>query len=143
MLTELSVSLFSILLLPSLHNKVYTLFLYWSSLWQTNLIPSTVRPVSFAVATEIFDLLIVFNSVLLVSLFPSTILLLFSYSACSLFIVIQRSLVFKLTFFLPPKYYISFRKKKAVMLFQVWFRNHNGRFSSYIVYTYVTCNIIL
>ena len=55
----------------------------WSSLWQTNFIPSTVRPVSFAVAAEIFDLLIVFNSVLLVSLFPSTFLLLFSYSACS------------------------------------------------------------
>ena len=32
MLTELSVSLFSILLLPSLHNKVYTLFLYFSFL---------------------------------------------------------------------------------------------------------------
>ena len=32
MLTELSVSLFSILLLPSLHNKVYTLFLYFSVL---------------------------------------------------------------------------------------------------------------
>ena len=32
MLTELSVSLFSILLLPSLHNKVYTPFLYFSFL---------------------------------------------------------------------------------------------------------------
>ena len=32
MLTELSASLFSILLLPSLHNKVYTLFLYFSFL---------------------------------------------------------------------------------------------------------------
>ena len=32
MLTELSVSLFSILLLPSLHNKVYSLFLYFSFL---------------------------------------------------------------------------------------------------------------
>ena len=32
MLTELSVSLFSVLLLPYLHNKVYTLFLYFSFL---------------------------------------------------------------------------------------------------------------
>ena len=52
----------------------------WLKMWET---------VLHSPALKIFDLLIVFNSVLLVLLFPATILLLFSYSACSLSIVIQ------------------------------------------------------
>ena len=56
----------------------------WSSLWQTNFIPSTVPPVSFAVTVN-FRPSHSFNQFgfSLVSIFPSTILLLFSYSACS------------------------------------------------------------
>ena len=52
----------------------------WLKMWET---------VLHSPALKIFDLLIVFNSVLLVLLFPATILLLFSYSACSLSIIIQ------------------------------------------------------
>ena len=51
------------------------------------------------------------NSVLFVPLFPFTLLLIFSYSGFPLCVVIQCSFVYKLMFFLPKKYYISFRKK--------------------------------
>ena len=59
MLTELSVLLFSILLLPSPHNKVYTVFLYFSFLRTGVCNPlisflekqiSFLQPVLFAVA---------------------------------------------------------------------------------------------
>ena len=55
----------------------------------------------------ILNLLIIFNSVSFVPLFTSSILLLFCYSACCLSIVIQWSLVFKLTFFLWFKGWVS------------------------------------
>ena len=44
-------------------------------------------------------------------------------------ITYNNTLVFKIMFFLPKNDYISFRKKKAIIPFQVLFRNHNGRFS--------------
>ena len=46
--------------------------------------------------------------------FTSTLLLIFSYSAFSISIVIQRSFDYKLTFFLPKKYCISFQKKICI-----------------------------
>ena len=52
---------------------------------------------AFSHSIKVFDLLIVFNSVALALFFPSTILLLFSYSACFLSIVIQRIFFFKLS----------------------------------------------
>ena len=104
MLTEPSVSLFSILLLSSLHNIVYTHFLRFSFLRTGFCNPAPdllfVRLTHFVLfccfihrrshpRLVMFDLLIVFNSASLVLLFLSTILLLFVYSACSLSILIQ------------------------------------------------------
>ena len=66
---------------------------------------------SFQLVSKAVDLLIVFNSYFVDVAFPfyySSSLQLFSMF---LSIVIQWSLVF--TFFLPPKYYISFRKESC------------------------------
>ena len=86
----------------------------WSSLWQTNFVPWAVRPVSFAVAVN-FRTSHRFQSFFARLAFTFYyILLLFIYSAYSLSIVIQWSIVFKLTYFLPPKILYFFPKKKKL-----------------------------
>ena len=117
MLTELSVLLFSILLLPSLPNKVYTLFLYFSFFE-----PVFVISWSFSLRNEFHSFDLFYLPLLSSSRSKFSTFWSFSirFCLCRLFlsIVIQWSLVFKLAFFLPQKYYISFRKEKLYCRFR-------------------------
>ena len=89
MLTELSVSLFSILLLPSLHSKVYTLFLYFSFLQTgfSNLLifSLTNKFHSFDSSTCFICRRCKFSTFSSFSIRFCSLLLLFSYSACSFY----------------------------------------------------------
>ena len=96
----------------------------WSSLWQTNFIPSTVRPVSFAVAVN-FRLSHRFQFGFARVAFP------FYYSSSlqlfGLFFIHSNTVksCFQAYVLSSPKIlYFSSKKKEAVMPFQVWFRDH-------------------
>ena len=138
MLTELSVSLFSILLLPSLHNKVYTLFLYFTFLRNAFckfLIFFLDEQISFL---RLFYSLSLSSSRSKFSTFSSFSirfcscrfsLILFGFSWTIRFVLIHSNTVkscFQAYVFSSPKILYFFSEKKAVMPFQVRFRNHNG-----------------
>ena len=129
-----TLSLFSIFSLPL--SLTYTLFLYSSFLLTgffllsfslATKIPSIplFHSPSLSFSRSFSNFLIVFNLVSLLPLFPSTILLLFSYLACSLSIVIHLFSGWRSS----QKRSYLFSKKKAVIPFQVWYRNHSVRFS--------------
>ena len=144
MLTELSVSLFSILLLPSLHNNVYTLFLYFSFLqtgfWNLLIFSLTNKFHSFDSLTCFIRRC---SHPHVVNFRPShrsqfgfsRVAFPFYYSSSlqllGLFFIHSNTekSCFQAYILSSPKILYFFTKKKAVMPFQVWFRNHNGRFS--------------
>ena len=128
MLTELSVSLFSILLLPSLHNKVYTL-LYFSFL-QTSfcnllIFSLTNKFHSFDSSTCFICRRCKFSTFSSFSIrFCSCrfSLLLFFFSSAIRLVLTHSNTVkscFQAYVFSSPKMLYFFSKKKAVMPFQV------------------------
>ena len=95
--------------------KVFSSVVGTTLLMELSLVFSWLDLQTLAKWFSFFDLLIVFNSVLLVSL-----VLIHSNTVKS---------CFQACVFSSPKILYFFSKRKAVMPFQVWFRYHNGRFS--------------
>ena len=131
MLTERSASLFSILLLPSLHSKVYTLFLYFSFLrtgFCNFLIFFLDKQISFlrlfyspslSSSRSKFS---TFSSFSIRFFSCSFSLVLFGFSSAIRLVLIHSNTVkscFQAYVFSSQKILYFFSKKKAVMPFQV------------------------
>ena len=143
MLTEISVSLFSILLLPSLHNTVYTLSsctyhffeLVFVISWYSFL-TNKFHSFDLFYSPSLSSSLSKFSTFSSFSIRFSSCrfsLQLFFFSSAIRLVLIHSNTVnwscFQSYVFSSTKMLYFFSKKKAVMPFQVWFRNHNGRFS--------------